>query len=97
VRRDGCRRANRGGPDGHTPFRLAAAAGRTDLCDLLRGYHADDQGSTLDLFLSACLRADREETQRQLADDPNLLSRLGELEHTGSLAPPRAAATTPSR
>jgi ankyrin repeat protein len=72
---------NGAGPDGHTPFRLAAAAGRTDVCDLLRNYGADNQGAGVELFLSACVRADRDEAQRQLADDPGLLDQLGELEH----------------
>jgi len=69
------------GPDGHTPVRLAAAAGRTAVCELLRRHGADDQAPTFDLFLSACLRADRAEAQRHLTDDPSLLQRLGELEH----------------
>jgi ankyrin repeat protein len=81
---------NGAGPDGHTPFRLAAAAGRTDVCDLLRRHGAADHVSAADLFLSACLRADREEAQRQLADDPRLLHRLGELEHAALV---RAAKT----
>lgn len=68
------------GPDGHTPYRLAAAAGRTELCDLLRRHGADDQVAGLDRFVAACLRADREEAQRQLANDPGLLDRLGDLE-----------------
>lgn len=71
---------NSAGPDGHTPYRLAAATGRTDACDLLRRYGADDQGSAVELFLSACLRADHQEARRQLAKDPKLLDRVGELE-----------------
>ena len=72
---------NGAGPDGRTPFRLAAASGSTDVCDLLRNYGADNQITGVELFLSACLRADRDEAQRQLADDPGLLTQLGELEH----------------
>jgi len=81
---------NSAGPDGHTPFRLAAAAGRTETCDLLRRYIADDQDTAVEQFLSACLRADRDEAQRQLADDPGLLDRLGQLEHAALV---RAAKT----
>jgi ankyrin repeat protein len=72
---------NSAGTDGHSPYRLAAAAGRTDVCDLLRNYGASDQGYAVDLLVSACPRADHQEARRQLADDPNLLDRLGELEH----------------
>jgi ankyrin repeat protein len=78
------------GPDGHTPFRLAAAAGRTDVCALLRKHGAGDQAPAVDAFISACLRADRAEAQRQLADDPGLLHRLGEPEHAALV---RAAKT----
>ena len=60
------------------------------MCDLLRAHGADDRVSAVDLFLSACLRADREEARRQLAHDPGLLDRLGDLEH-GALV--RAAKT----
>jgi ankyrin repeat protein len=81
---------NGAGPDGHTPFRLAVAAGSTDVCDLLRNYGADNQGTGVELFLSACLRADRDEAQRQLAGDPGLLDQLGELEHAALV---RAAKT----
>ena len=72
---------NAAGPDGDSPFRLAAAAGSTAVCDLLRTYGADSEGAGVALFLSACLRADRADAQRQLAQDPRLLDRLGELEH----------------
>jgi ankyrin repeat protein len=81
---------NGAGPDGHTPVRLAAAAGRTDLCDLLRTHGADNEAAAVDVFLSACLRADRDEAQRRLADDPGLLEHLGELEHAALV---RAAKT----
>jgi ankyrin repeat protein len=71
---------NVAGPDGYTPYRLATAAARTDLCDLLRRYGADDQVSAADRFLSACLHADRTEAQRQLEDDPGLVARLDDNE-----------------
>jgi hypothetical protein len=81
---------NGAGPDGHTPFRLAAAVGRTDVCDLLRSYGADDRLSPADLFLAACLRADREEAQRLLTDDPALPHRLGELERAALIRAAKA-------
>ena len=73
---------NSAGPDSHTPYRLAAAAARTDVCDLLKRYGDDDEASPADVFLSACLRADRAEAERQLAEDPGLPDRLDELEQT---------------
>jgi ankyrin repeat protein len=68
--------ANAAGPDGRTPHRLATAAGRTELAELLHRYGADDAATDVDSFLSACRRADRVEAQRQLDDDPGLLERL---------------------
>jgi ankyrin repeat protein len=67
---------NAAGSDGRSPHRLATAAGRPDLVELLRRYGADDQATAGDTFLSACLQADRTSAQRQLADDPRLLARL---------------------
>jgi ankyrin repeat protein len=64
--------------DGRTAHRLALARGRTDLAELLRRHGADDDGTDTDLFLSACLRADRAEAQQLLAHDPRLLDRLGD-------------------
>lgn len=55
------------------------------MCDLLRRYGADDDGSAVDLFLAACLRADAEQAWRQFADDPQLPARLGEPEHAALL------------
>jgi ankyrin repeat protein len=68
--------ADRAGPDGSTPYRLATAAGRTDLCELLRRHGADEQVAPTDSFLSACLRADRADARRRLQADPGLLARL---------------------
>jgi ankyrin repeat protein len=68
--------ANAAGPDGRSPDRLATAAGRPDLVELLRRYGADDEVTGGDRFLSACLQADRTSAERQLSDDPGLLARL---------------------
>jgi ankyrin repeat protein len=67
---------NAAGPDGRSPTRLATAAGRPDLVGLLRRHGANDQATDADEFLSACLQADRTSAQRQLADDPDLITRL---------------------
>ena len=68
--------ANAAGPDGRSPDRLATAAGRPDLVELLRGYSAGDQVTDGDRFLAACLQGDRTSAERQLSDDPGLLARL---------------------
>jgi ankyrin repeat protein len=44
------------GPDGRSPHRVATAAGRPDLAELLRRYGAGDQATDSDRFLSACLQ-----------------------------------------
>jgi ankyrin repeat protein len=69
---------NAGGSDGRSPDRLATAAGRPDLVELLRRYGAADQATDVDRFLSACLQADRTSAERQLAEDPGLLARLSD-------------------
>ncbi|MDX6621738.1 MAG: hypothetical protein QOK36_4124, partial [Gaiellales bacterium] len=65
---------NAAGPDGRSPNRLATAAGRPDVVDLLRRYGAEDQATDGDRFLSACRQADRTSAERQLSDDPGLLA-----------------------
>jgi hypothetical protein len=64
------------GPDGRSPHRLAVGQGRPDLAALLRRRGARDDATDIDRFLSACLRTDRAEAQRQLVDQPGLLDRL---------------------
>jgi hypothetical protein len=61
------------GPDGRTPYQLAAAAGRTDLTELVQQHGATDSATGIDRFLSACRRADRAQAQRQLDNDPGLV------------------------
>jgi ankyrin repeat protein len=74
---------NAAGPDGRSPHRLATAAGRPDLVELLRRYGgADDQATAGDRFLCACLQADRTSAERQLSDDPGLAAKLTDDEHT---------------
>ena len=60
------------GPDGRSPYALATSQGRTDLTALLRRYGARGDASDIDRFLSACLRADHAEAQRQSAARPGL-------------------------
>jgi ankyrin repeat protein len=66
------------GRDGYTPYRLATAAGKTRLADLLCRHGATGSATPVDRFLSACRRADRAEARRLLDDDPGLLDRLTE-------------------
>jgi ankyrin repeat protein len=66
--------------DGRSPDRLATAAGRPDLVELLHRFGADDQATDVDRFLSACLQADRTSAQLQLRDDPGLLATLSDEE-----------------
>jgi ankyrin repeat protein len=58
---------NAKGPDGRTPHQLAARRGRADLARLVRQYGGDPSANEVDLFLSACLEADRPTAVRALA------------------------------
>jgi ankyrin repeat protein len=64
------------GPDGRAPYRVATAAGSTEIAELLRRHGAADSATSADGLLSACRRADALEARRRLADDPGLLDRL---------------------
>lgn len=66
------------GPDDRSPYRLAVAAGRHDLAELLRQNGAADDTTDGDRFISACLSADRTEAQRLHDRDPGLLDTLTE-------------------
>jgi ankyrin repeat protein len=68
--------ANAAGPGGRSPDRLATAAGRPELVELLRRYGARDQVTDRDTFLAACLQSDRTSAELQLSSDPGLLGRL---------------------
>lgn len=79
------------GPDGLSPYALATGRGRTDLAALLRRYGATDDATDTDAtdtdrFLSACLRANRAEAQRQLARRPGLTDRLTAAQQTTAMA-----------
>lgn len=64
------------GPDGRSPYRLATAAGRRDLADLLRRYGAAEDATDGDRLLAACLVGDRAEAERRVAGDPRLIDGL---------------------
>ncbi|GAA3093707.1 ankyrin repeat protein [Kribbella aluminosa] len=54
------------GPDGRTPYQLAVRLGRADLAQLLRRHGAEPDATEVDLFLAACLRAERAVAERML-------------------------------
>ncbi|MGH2933948.1 MAG: ankyrin repeat domain-containing protein [Gaiellaceae bacterium] len=73
--------ANADDAAGRSPYRLATATGRQDLADLLLKYGARDDTTAVDRFLFACVHANRDEAQRQLAQQPALLDQLTHAEH----------------
>ena len=79
------------GPDGRSPHALATSMGRADLAALLRQHGAADDATDIDVFLSACLHADRAGAERQLAGQPGLLSRLTSVQQATTMI--RAAET----
>lgn len=81
------------GPDGRAPYRLATAAGRTELADLLRRRGAADTATAADRFLSACRRADRTEAHALLEDDSGLVERLADDERAAIVHAARAGHT----
>jgi ankyrin repeat protein len=64
------------GRDGQSPYRLAVRQGRTDLLAVLARYGAVDDATEVDLFISACARADRATAEDALRRTPGLLSQL---------------------
>jgi hypothetical protein len=82
------------GADGRSPYRLAVAHGRTDLAALLRQRGAPDDATDIDRLLSACLRADRADAQRQVADQPGLLDRLTRAEQGAAIVQAAEAGST---
>jgi hypothetical protein len=64
------------GPDGRSPYRLATAADRDDVVELLERHGARDDRTTVDLLLGACRRADRETAMRLVGENSGLPGRL---------------------
>ena len=64
------------GPDGRSPYALAAIQGRTTVAMLLRQHGAAVTITGADRLLAACQHADRAAAERQLAADPGLPGRL---------------------
>ena len=69
---------NAKGPDGRTPHQLAARRGRADLARLIRSFGGVASANAVDLFLCACLNADRPAARRALDDKRVRLDLLGE-------------------
>src|SRR5215469_6597249 len=85
---------NAPGPDGRSPYRLAVRQGRTDLAALLRQGGALGEATEIDRFLSACLRADRADAQRQVVDHPDLFEQLTDVEQGGAIVQAAGAGGT---
>jgi ankyrin repeat protein len=64
------------GPDGRSSYALATSQGRTEIAAVLRRHGAIDDATSIDRFLSACLRADQADVRRQVTRHPELLGRL---------------------
>jgi ankyrin repeat protein len=69
---------NATGPDDRTPHQLAARRGRADLARLVRSFGGDPSSNEVDLFLSACLNADRPAALRALDEKRVRQDVLGE-------------------
>jgi ankyrin repeat protein len=82
------------GPDGRSPYRLAVGQGKIDLAAVLRQGGARDDATDDDRFLSACLRADHDDAQRQIADHPGILDRLTDAEQGGAIVQAAEAGST---
>src|SRR5215472_1907164 len=82
------------GPDGRSPYRLALRQGRTDLAALLRQGGARDEATDVDRFLSACLRGERADAQRQVADHRGLLDQLTDIEQSEAIVQAAAGGST---
>ena len=62
--------------DGATPHSLAALYGNPDIATWLLAHGAVDELSTLDRFIAACARADRDTAQAILSSRPSLRTEL---------------------
>ena len=82
---------DRPGPDGRSPYALAAVRGRADLAEVLRRHGASGALTDADRLVAACQQADRAAVGELLARDPGLPGRLGEQQQAAALI--RAAET----
>ncbi len=62
--------------DGISALRLAVRAGRRETAARLRALGATEDATEVDLFLGACLNADRQAAEQLLAGHPDLMGRL---------------------
>jgi ankyrin repeat protein len=64
------------GPDGRSPFRLAAALDREDVAELLVRCGARDDRTIVDRLLGACRQADRDAAMGLVAEHPGVIGEL---------------------
>lgn len=66
--------------EGISPVRQALRRGKSDVAELLLRSGAQDDTTAVDHFLGACLRADRADAGRLLADHPGLVDGLSDVD-----------------
>jgi ankyrin repeat protein len=69
------------GPDGRTPYQLAARKGQAQLTELLAAHGARSDLTSADRFLSSCRQGSRAEAEQILAENPGLPARLTVADH----------------
>lgn len=67
---------NATGPDGQSPHQLALRQGAVELAEMLRRYGARPDARDVEVFLAACLQADRRAAEDQLNRGPVHLDQL---------------------
>ena len=84
------------GPDGRSPYALATAQGRAELAVMLRRHGAVDDATDTDTdrFLSACLRADHADVNRQVTRHPELPGSLSGSQQAGAIMQAAEAGNT---
>jgi ankyrin repeat protein len=82
------------GPDGRSPYALATALGRTEVAAVLRRHGAIDDATSIDRFLSACLRADHADVHRQVTLHPELPGSLSSSQQAGAIMQAAKAGNT---
>ncbi len=82
------------GPDGRSPYALATAQGRTEVAAVLRRDGAVDDATDTDRFLSACLRADHADVNRQVTRHPELPGSLSGSQQAGAIMQAAEAGNT---